>query len=112
MLPGDRVRIRHMIDSAQTALRFVVDRKRSDLDADEMLTFALVRAVEIIGEAASRLTSDARAEVADVPWAEVIGMRNRLIHAYFDVDRDILWATVTQALAPLIDQLRPYARAE
>ena len=65
-----------------------------------MLLFALVRAIEIVGEAASKVSAPAR-ECISIPWASVIGMRNRLAHAYFDIDRDILWATVTQSLPEL-----------
>ncbi len=65
-----------------------------------MLLFALVRAVEIVGEAASKVTDDARTAIP-LPWPAIVGMRNRLIHAYFDVDRDILWTTVQQSLPEL-----------
>lgn len=102
----DGVRIRHMIDAAESALRFINGRGRADLDKDEMLAFALVRAVEVIGEAASKVSPEGRAELPSVPWAAVTGMRNRLIHAYFDINHDILWATVEQALPPLIVQLK------
>jgi uncharacterized protein with HEPN domain len=80
----------------------IAGRQRSDLDADQMLLFALVRAVEIIGEAASRVTPETRAATPAVPWAAIIGMGNRLVHAYFDIDRDILWRTVTEEIPPLI----------
>jgi uncharacterized protein with HEPN domain len=102
----DRIRIRHMIDATESALRFVKARSRADLDRDEMLTFALVRAIEVIGEAASKVTAEGRAELPGVPWAAVTGMRNRLIHAYFDINLDILWATVEQALPKLLGQLK------
>lgn len=71
--------------------------RSADLEQDEMLSFALVRAVEVIGEAASKVTAEGRADLSGVPWAAVTGMRNRLIHAYFDINLDILWATVEQA---------------
>ena len=71
-----------------------------------MLLFALVRAVEVVGEAASRVSEETRAEATEVPWPAIIAMRNRLIHAYFDIDRDILWKTVTAELPALLDQLR------
>jgi uncharacterized protein with HEPN domain len=71
-----------------------------------MLLFALIRAIEIAGEAASRLTAEARAELPDLPWASIVGMRNRLIHAYFDVDRDILWTTVIEAAPQLLSKLK------
>jgi uncharacterized protein with HEPN domain len=72
-------------------------RQRSDLDSDEMLLFALTRAIEIAGEAASRVTTETRGAMSDLPWSALIGMRNRLVHAYFDIDRNILWTTVTVA---------------
>jgi uncharacterized protein with HEPN domain len=95
-----------MVDAMESALRFVKGRERADLDTDEMLLFALARAVEIVGEAASRLSAEARAEIPGVPWSAVTGMRNRLVHAYFDIDRDILWTTVTKALPELLAQLQ------
>ena len=63
------------------------------LDTDRMLLFALVRAIEIIGEAASKVTLETRAAVPEVPWLQIVAMRNRLAHAYFDIDRNILWQT-------------------
>ena len=69
-------------------------RERGDLDTDEMLLFALVRAIEIAGEAASKVTEETRAELSDLPWAAMIGIRHGLVHAYFDINRDILWTTV------------------
>jgi uncharacterized protein with HEPN domain len=71
-----------------------------------MLVFALVRAVEIIGEAASKISAEGRDELPAVPWSSIVSMRNRLVHAYFDVDLDILWNTVTEALPPLLVQIR------
>lgn len=112
MRAEDRVRLRHMIDAAESALRFIQGRNRADLDRDEMLLFALVRAVEIIGEAASRVSDEGRTNAPRVPWSVVVGMRNRLVHAYFDIDRDILWTTVTQALPPLLAQMKSIALPE
>jgi len=106
MSPADAVRVRHMIDAIEAARRFAAGRDRSHLDTDQMLLFALVRAVEIVGEAAGKMSADARAELPEVPWVAVVGMRNRLVHAYFDIDPDILWATVTQALPELWAQLK------
>jgi uncharacterized protein with HEPN domain len=71
-----------------------------------MLSFAVVRAIEIIGEAASRVTQDARTAFPNIPWADVTAMRNRLIHAYFEVDLARVWDTVTDDLPPLISQLQ------
>jgi len=95
-----------MADAADTALQFCRGRSRADLDTDVMLRFALTRAVEVIGEAAARVSEAGRAASADVPWPAIVGMRNRLVHAYFDVDKDILWTTVADRLPTQQQQLR------
>ncbi len=105
MRPEDRVRILRMLDAAETIAGFVAGRGRPDLDSDRMFLFALIRAIEIIGEAAIRLSPDLRASAPAVPWALMIGMRNRLIHAYFDIDADILWRTVTEEVPGLMPAL-------
>ena len=107
MTPADELRIRHMIEAAEQAMRFVVGRQRADLDTDSMLAFALVRAVEIIGEAASKVSDETQAATPSVPWPAIVAMRNRLIHAYFDIDNDILWKTATGNIPALLNRLRP-----
>lgn len=107
MSPDDRWRISHMIEAAEQALSFVSGRCREDLDTDVMLRLALTRAIEIVGEAAAKVSEQGRAELPDLPWQQVVGMRNRLVHAYFDVNLNILWDTVHLALPPLIDKLKP-----
>lgn len=105
MSENDRVRLRHMLDAAREALAFVSDRKRPDIEADRMMALALVKEIEIIGEAAGRISEECKATQPQIPWSKAIGMRHRLVHAYFEIDFDILWATVTDALPPLIDAL-------
>jgi uncharacterized protein with HEPN domain len=109
MSPDDRWRIRHMVEAAEHALDFTAERSRADLDHDAMLRLALSRAVEIVGEAANQVSESGRSELPGVPWPQIVGMRNRLVHAYFDIDRDILWDTVQIALPVLLAQLRPAA---
>lgn len=106
MSPHDRVRLRHRADALSSAIGFARGRKRSDLDSVEMLLFALVRAIEIAGEAAGKVTSETRAELPDLPWPSIVGMRNCLVHADFDVNRDILWTTVTEAAPPVAERLK------
>ena len=108
MQPDDQDRLVHMIDAAEDALRFMTGRTRPDLDRDRMLCFAVVRAIEIIGEAASKITPETRAAYDDLPWPAIIGMRNRLVHAYFDIDNDILWVAVTQEVPALLERLRSH----
>jgi uncharacterized protein with HEPN domain len=110
MSPDDRVRVGHIIEMFDAATRFIKGKQRSDLDSDQMLLFALVRAVEISGEAASKISAEGRNELAGLPWSLMIGMRNRLVHGYVDIDRDILWNTVTQAMPPVAERLRVFLR--
>lgn len=102
----DQVRLRHMIDAAEAAVGFVAGRSRADLDSNQMLLFASIRAVEILGEAAAKLADDTRALAPAVPWSAIISMRNRLIHGYFDIDTDIVWQTITTELPALLPLLR------
>jgi uncharacterized protein with HEPN domain len=106
MLDEDRVRLRHMIDAAESAEQFLAGRRRADLDSDRMLLFALVRSIEIIGEAASKVSEKTRSVTPNLPWKAIIGMRNRLIHAYFDIDADVLWVTATVEVPDLLKRLR------
>ena len=105
MLKDDVIRLRHMLDSARDALSFITGKSRADLESNRMLALSLVKSVEIIGEAASRVSATGRAQCGDIPWPEIIAMRNRLIHAYFEVDLDIVWHTVTEELPPLAEAL-------
>jgi len=105
MHKDDRVRLRHMQDAAREAVGFARHKQRADLDDDRMLVFALVKAIEIVGEAANQVSEATRRELPDIPWVDIIGMRHRLIHAYFDINLDILWQTVKSDLPPLINAL-------
>ena len=95
-----------MIDAAESAAQFLVGRQRRDLDSDRMLLFAVVRAIEIIGEAAGRVSIETREAMPEIPWGAIIAMRNRLIHGYFDIDTEIVWKTVSEELPALLRQLR------
>ena len=106
MRPEDQVRIKHMVEAAADAASFIAGRARADLDNDRMLLFALIRCIEIIGEAARQVTDETRNLGADIPWSAIAGMRNRLIHAYFDVDAELVWKTVTVELPGLTARLR------
>ena len=84
-----------MRDAAVEARGFIAGCDRQTLDSNRMLVFAMVRAIEIIGEAEANVSSECRERHPQIPWADIIGMRNRLVHAYFDIDLDILWNTAT-----------------
>jgi len=95
-----------MIEASERAIRFIAGRTRDDLEHDDMLLLSLVKSVEIIGEAAARISEQTRHAYPDVAWADIIGMRNRLVHGYFDWNRDIIWRTVQRSLPELITRLR------
>jgi len=94
-----------MLDAARDALSFTVGKSRSDLDTDRILALSLVKCVEIIGEAAYHVSSAVQDSYPQVPWPNIIGMRNRLIHAYYDVDLNVVWQTITEDLPPLVAAL-------
>lgn len=101
----DETRLRHMLDAARRAIAFTQGRERIDLDTDEMLALALVRLVEILGEAAKNVSQDLRDQSPDIPWRQMAGTRDRLTHAYFEVNLDIIWDIVNNDLPPLVGKL-------
>ena len=107
----DIVRLRHMLDAAQEAVSFVQGKKRGDLDTDRKLVLSLVRLVEIIGEAATQITKEFQGAHPELPWPLIVGMRNRLIHAYFDIDLDRIWDTVKDDLPSLISELKKIVKS-
>jgi uncharacterized protein with HEPN domain len=101
-----------MLDLAEAAASFVANRRRSDLDDDLQLEFAPIRALEVVGEAANRIPLSYQHAHAEVAWRQIIAMRNRLAHAYEEVDLDLLWAAATVELPALIEQLNALLGAE
>ncbi len=94
-----------MLDAAREAVTFASGRTADELARDRQLSLALVKCIEIIGEAASKISSDTRSHYQEIPWADIVGMRNRLIHAYFDIDVERVSDTITTDLPPLIARL-------
>ncbi len=101
----DTILLHDMLDYARRAVDAVEGRSREVLNTDPVVAGALERFVEVIGEAASRLSESTRESVPGIPWHEIIAMRNRLVHGYFAVDFDILWAVVHEDLPDLITNL-------
>jgi uncharacterized protein with HEPN domain len=104
-LPEDTVLLRDMLDHARKAVAAVDGKTRADLAKDAVLAAALERFVEVIGEAASKVSATTRGEVALVPWSEIIGMHNRLVHGYASVDLDVVWAVATKDHPDLVAAL-------
>jgi len=105
MNDNDLVRLRHMLDAGREALSFIQGRTSEDLRRDRMLLLALIKEIEIIGEAASRISAEAKGALSAVPWPLVVGMRNRLIHAYADVNLMVVWSALTIDLPELVSEL-------
>lgn len=105
MRSDDRIRLTHMAEAHGHAIRFVEGRSRVDLDSDQMLTFALLHALQTVGEAANNVSQEARNQMPQIPWPAIIGMRHRLVHAYADIDHDILRTTATEAAPKLLEQV-------
>ena len=108
----DRIRLQHMLDAAREAIASVQGRVRADLDHDRIWALGLVKCIEIIGEAAARVTPEARSQFPQIPWPQIVGMRNRLVHVYFDLDLDQVWNAVTQDLPPLIATIETILQQE
>jgi uncharacterized protein with HEPN domain len=104
MLP-DAVRVRHMLDATRKALELAAPLGRSDLDTDEVIVLALTRLLEIVGEAGRHVSEPTRALAPAVPWREIAAARNRIIHGYFDVNLDTIWAILIDDLPVLAPEL-------
>lgn len=100
------IRIRHMLDHAQEAVELLGSKTLEQLQADRLLQLGLTRLIEIIGEAASQVPKAYQNQHSHVPWHETRRMRNQLIHGYDVIRYDLVWATVTNDLPPLIEQLK------
>jgi len=101
----DLNRLVHMLEAAKEAVEYTVGQNREDLDSDRQLVHSLVRCLEIIGEAATRVSTQCKSDIAHIQWEDMMGMRNRLIHAYFDINLNIVWRTVKEELPALIEEL-------
>jgi uncharacterized protein with HEPN domain len=102
---NDMIRLRHVLDHAKEALDLIAGKDRTELKHNRVLELALIRLVEIVGEASAKVSSESQAKYPLIPWPQVIGMRNRLIHGYDSVDLDVLWDTIEVDLPPLIAEL-------
>ncbi len=106
MQTEDRIRILHILDEANEACTYTDGLSFDEFLRDGKTARAVIRSIEVIGEAASKISTEFRQEHPNIPWQKIIGMRNRLIHVYFDIDFNIVWQTVKENLPSLIVQLR------
>jgi uncharacterized protein with HEPN domain len=100
-----------MLEHAREAVLMIEGKERSDLRSERMLELSLIRLIEVVGEAAARVSPNSQTTYSYIPWPQVIGMRNRLIHGYDQVDLDVLWDTIEDDFPPLIAELEKILEA-
>jgi uncharacterized protein with HEPN domain len=101
----DGVRIQHMRDATRRALEIASGKSVANLDPDSETALALVRLLEVLGEAARHMSLGTQAKYPAIPWRDIGDTRNRIIHEYFDVDFEIIAAIIRDDLPPLQQQL-------
>jgi uncharacterized protein with HEPN domain len=101
----DLNRLEHMLDAAKPIRQHIANKSPSDLEKDRLLLGGIIRELLLIGEAANAISSQAKAAISNIPWKQVIGMRNQLIHGYFDISYRIIWSTVTEDIPRLAVEL-------
>ncbi len=106
----DAARLRHMLDAAKKALALTAGKTRHEIEGDEIGQLALARLLEIVGEAAGKVSTHFQQQHPEIPWPAMGGLRNRLAHAYFDVDLDVLLDIVANDLPVLVRQVEPLVR--
>jgi len=112
LLDNDRNRLRHMLDGALLAMEYTKRRQLADLEEDVPFRYFLMKNLEIIGEAASRVSREFQLAHPDIPWREMISLRNHLVHVYFDVDQEIIWRTTMEFLPQVAQQLEKLLHKE
>lgn len=111
-MPRDDAFLLDIVQSARIALSYVQDVEEAAFNENPQLQDSVIRRLEIIGEAARRLSEETRASLPEVPWRSVIGMRNLMIHDYDDVDITMVWDSVQQGLPQIIAQILPHLPPE
>ena len=95
-----------MLKHSLEAISLSKSKSKTDLENDRLIQLALTRLIEIVGEAASRVGDETRKKYPSVPWADIVGMRNKLIHGYDKIDLNVLWDTITDDLPRLANELK------
>jgi len=108
----DEVYLLDILIASQKALKFVGDLDRNEFEENEVIQNAVLRPLEIIGEASGKISTDFRKRHKEIPWGDMIDLRNRLIHEYFRVDFGVVWDTIQGDLPKLIEQVEPLVPKE
>jgi len=101
----DDIRLRHMLDAARGAMKLAEGKTRNDIENECLLNLSMVRLIEVVGEAANRVSAEGQRKYTKIPWPAIIGMRNRMIHGYDSIDFEILYETINEDLPPLVAEI-------
>jgi uncharacterized protein with HEPN domain len=101
----DSVFVAQMVEAAEAALEFSDGYTAESFVTDRLVGYAVVRAIQLLGQAARSVSSELQAAHPEIPWREMIGMRNVVVHDYADVDLSLVWKTVREDLPGLIERL-------
>lgn len=104
----DRIRLQHILESIERIKRYSAGKRFADFVEDDMMYYAVVKNIEIIGEASNLLTEGFKADHPQTPWKMVTGMRNYIVHEYFQVDSTVIWDVVTNDLPELEKSIISY----
>lgn len=110
-LKSDLNRIQHMVDAIEESQSFIHGKKKPDLDEDRMLVLSLIKEIEMIGEAANRVSFVFKEKHSEIPWDLMVRTRNRLIHGYYDINLNIIWETVKNSLPQIKNKLKDILQA-
>jgi uncharacterized protein with HEPN domain len=109
--PRDKERLEHIIEAIDNIVEFVENKSFEVYKNDKILRFAVVKNLEIVGEAAYLLTKDFKLNNTEVEWNEMIGMRHILVHGYYQIKDEIIWATIETELLPLKEKISALLRS-
>lgn len=106
MQQADSIRIKHMLDASKEIVTFTKDITFKEFENERKLQLSVVHLLEIVGEAGTSVSKETQDKYPQIPWKQIIGMRNRLIHGYFDINLAIVWTTATEDIPPLTQKLK------
>ena len=109
---GDLLYLGHMLDVAVQAIGKLQEKDREEYDEDENLRLAVTHLVQMIGEAARRVSPEVQQRYPQIPWSDIIGMRHKIVHDYLDIDFDVVWEVIKTDLPDLVAHLEPIVPPE
>jgi uncharacterized protein with HEPN domain len=104
-IKSDEIRLRHILDAISFIEKFSLAKQKDDLYEDYMYRFSIERQLEIIGEAANNLSPTLKEKYENVPWPQIISFRNFIVHEYFGLDLELVWAVLVIHLPPFKAQV-------